>query len=394
MTGNQICPLCGDGLRYKVGSQIVPAIGDIQSTQALPHHTIDYFACPHCGTVSQVPLPSAKALDHYYAATPPARHVPGAVAYKKPVYDDRLDLLRRVTGLNHGRCLEVGCGNGILLEMIASRWQLETIGLEPSGTYDTQDVTAGIRIIHGTLAQLDSTGEVEPGSCDLVICRHVLEHVPDPALFLDRLVGMVAPGGWLMIEVPSSLLLARSRNHHSGMNIHAAHLHHFTGSGLVAALAERGLGAVHLSDRTVGGYPCLCLIAQSEIAAGESFTEQLAHQQSTSQQAADHLASFAENNNSPLSGVLIWGAGADLLTVLALMTAEQRSRLLIYDGNPAKQGHTLLDVVIMSTNELAAIDPHLILAGVSNRTLLEDIQDAAATRFPGVRCRSLFQLEE
>ncbi|BCO08506.1 hypothetical protein GF1_08820 [Desulfolithobacter dissulfuricans] len=259
MPGSSLCPLCGARGRTEAGTQVLPVMDDRQLARALQHLTATYLVCDHCGTVSQHPLPTASALDRYYANTPPPRTVAETTAYKTPVLEDRLDLLQKTTGLTSGRCLEVGCADGALLDLVAARWGLETVGLEPAPS--ANDRYSSHRIIHGTLADLVASGELEPASCDLVICRHVLEHVHDPALFLDQLAGFVADSGWLLLEVPSSLLLASDGGYHIGQNIHTTHLHHFTGPGLASAITERGLAVVHLSDRDVGRYPCLCLVA-------------------------------------------------------------------------------------------------------------------------------------
>lgn len=40
-------------------------------------------------------------------------------------------------------------------------------------------------------------------SCDLVFCSEVLEHIEDDGAALDELSRVLAPGGWLLISVPT-----------------------------------------------------------------------------------------------------------------------------------------------------------------------------------------------
>ncbi|WP_456473223.1 class I SAM-dependent methyltransferase [Desulfolithobacter sp.] len=392
MPGSSPCPLCGALDRTEAGTQVLPVMDDRHPARVLQHLTATYLVCDHCGTVSQYPLPTVAALNRYYANTPPPRTVADTTVYKTPVLEDRLDLLQKITGLTSGRCLEVGCADGALLDLVAGRWGLETVGLEPAPS--ANDEYSSHRIIHGTLADLVASEELEPASCDLVICRHVLEHVHDPALFLDQLAGFVTDRGWLLLEVPSSLLLASDGDYHIGQNIHTTHLHHFTGPGLTSAITERGLAVVHLSDRDVGRYPCLCLVATGGLGAGKLFARQLACQQRSSRRAAAELAALLENDAPAADGVLVWGAGVDLLGVLQYLPVELQARLYVYDANPAKQNHKLLAASILDDHALENLAPWLILASVSNRTLLEDIRDAAAARFPGVPFRCLFRLKE
>lgn len=381
-----VCALCGAGGGAAVAEQIVPDLGPAPDRREWPTRSLVYRGCAQCGTVSQWPLPEPAELDRYYATVRMARHVPEAAAAKQVVYEDRLELLRRVTGLREGACLEVGCGNGLLLEMIAARWGLSVRGLEPSSTYDTRPA---VPIARCTLQDFAPRALGWPQSYDLVCCRHVLEHVTEPAAFLDRLAALVAPGGWLYVEVPSSLLHARAGLPASGQNIHAVHLHHYTGPGLAAALAARGLVVTHLEDRDVGRYPSLCVAARRGFDAAAQFRAQLDRQQERYARAAGRLLEFLQEAAG--APVVVWGAGADVGQVLPLVPPAARSGLRLYDRSPAKQGRTLLGVPILDDAQLAALGPARLVAGCGNRTLIDDIRAEAAERFPRATVRELFE---
>lgn len=381
------CPLCGTACRVPVGDQHVPDLDYLGAHRDLARRTVGYRACPRCGTVSQDPLPAAGLLADYYASIEMERHVPAAAAYKDTVYRDRLQLLREATGLVAGTCFEVGCGNAVLLDLIRREWGLQVWGLEPSATYDTAAAKDGVSLVHSALADLDLEACGLPAAFDLVICRHVLEHVGDPGYFLDHLAGLTAPAGWLYLEVPSSLLLARGGPAVSGQNIQAVHLHHFTGPGLAEALRQRGLAVTRLEDRNVGGYPSLCVLAAGQCDGAALFREQLARQQSRDREAAARLVRILQDHDQ----VLIWGAGADLVNVLDHLDPGILAGLRLYDRNPAKQGKSLGGAAVMGDRELAELRPGLILAGCSNRSLVEDIRADAASRFPGVPLAGLFE---
>lgn len=379
------CRLCGAPGARPVATQVVPDLAPDPRRDEWPTRVIAYHGCARCGTVSQAPLPRAADLDRYYASVTMARHVPAAAAAKQVVYEDRLDLLRRVTGLEGGTCLEVGCGNGLLLQLIADRWGLCPRGLEPSSTYDTRP---DVPIARCTLQDFAPATLGWPGAYDLVYCRHVLEHVDDPASFLGHLVALVAPGGWLYVEVPSSHLHARGDLPASGQNIHAVHLHHYTGPGLAAALAAGGLTVTHLEDRDTGRYPSLCVAARRGFSGSLQFHEQFDRQLARYRQAAGRLVRILhEAAGAP---VVVWGAGADLGQVLPLVPATARQGLRLYDRSPAKQGRRLLGVPILGEAELAALAPARLVAGCGNRTLVDDIRAEAAERFPHAAFLELF----
>lgn len=380
------CALCGADGTAPVAEQVVPDLAPAPESPEWPTRCLSYHGCARCGTVSQRPLPEAADLDRYYATVRMARHVPEAAAAKQVVYEDRLDLLRRITGLDAGICLEAGCGNGLLLEMIARRWGLDVRGLEPSSTYDTRPE---VPIARCTLQDFAPQALGWPASYDLVYCRHVLEHVTEPAAFLRALAPLVAPGGWLYVEVPSSALHAQGGLPASGQNIHAVHLHHYTGPGLAAALAACGLTVTHLEDRDVGRYPSLCVAARRGFDGAAQFRAQLDRQQARFARAADRLVAIVQEAAG--EPVVVWGAGADLGQVLPLVPAAARKGLRLYDRSPAKQGRRLLGVPILDDAQLAVLGPARLVAGCGNRTLVDDIRAEAAERFPQAAVRELFE---
>lgn len=386
LSGTTACALCGGHGVAPVAGQVVPDLAPAPDRAEWPTRTIDYVGCQRCGTVSQWPLPDPADLDRYYATVRMARHVPEAAVAKQVVYDDRLDLLRRITGLRDGSCLEVGCGNGLLLAAIAVRWGLTVRGLEPSSSYDT---SPDVPIARCTLQDFEPMDLSWPARYDLVYCRHVLEHVTEPAEFLARMASLVAPGGWLYVEVPSSALHARAGLPASGQNIHAVHLHHYTGPGLATALGTLGLTVTHLEDRDVGRYPSLCVAARRGFDGAAQFSAQLARQQARYERAAARLLAILDAAGG--EPVVVWGAGADLGQVLPLVPATARAQLRLYDRSPAKQGRTLLGAPILDDAQMNAAMPSLLVAGCGNRTLVDDIRAEAAERFPRAAVSELFE---
>jgi len=124
---------------------------------------------------------------------------------------ERLRLLQEVSdpittrqlaslGIEPGwKCLDVGAGCGSI-----ARWLAERVG--QSG----QVVAADLNPRMLRRAQLPSNIEIrehniltqnlEAQQYDLVCCRYLLTHLPQPELALARMAEAVRPGGWLFIE--------------------------------------------------------------------------------------------------------------------------------------------------------------------------------------------------
>lgn len=105
------------------------------------------------------------------------------------------------TGITKGwRCLEVGAGAGSI-----TRWLAETVG--NSGKVvaidlDTRFVAnlslSNVEVLEADIRHLP----LENGSFDLVHARYVLIHIADFQVALTRMVKLLKPGGWLVLEEP------------------------------------------------------------------------------------------------------------------------------------------------------------------------------------------------
>jgi SAM-dependent methyltransferase len=85
------------------------------------------------------------------------------------------------------------------------------------------------------------TAPFTPGEFDCVTAFHVLEHVPDPIGAVRRMLGWLAPGGLLIVEVPNAGGLGARLfgQAWSGLEL-PRHLSHFTPDTLTAVVAQAG----------------------------------------------------------------------------------------------------------------------------------------------------------
>jgi len=100
--------------------------------------------------------------------------------------------------------LDVGCGNGALLEVLAKRFPaLELTGIEGSA----QAVARAPDSIRNRIVVEDITDgfSLETGTFDIVICSEVLEHLADYVPTLASIVAHLRHGGHALITVPHSM---------------------------------------------------------------------------------------------------------------------------------------------------------------------------------------------
>ena len=227
--------------------------------------------CGRCGLLHQNPRVRADALADCYPDDYP-RHTPepelssrlrrrpqavgwllarrlgyrhlaaGAVRWSDQVYA-RL-FCARILGpfppwLGAGRLLDVGCGSGrFLRQMKAVGWDVTGIEVDAAAVARARSVTSAIVV--GDVGQL----ELAPQQFDCITVLHVLEHLPDPLGVLSKLLGWLAPGGLLIVEVPNAGGVGARvfGGYWSGLEF-PRHLVHFT-PATMAAMVERAGGRI------------------------------------------------------------------------------------------------------------------------------------------------------
>jgi 2-polyprenyl-3-methyl-5-hydroxy-6-metoxy-1,4-benzoquinol methylase len=110
------------------------------------------------------------------------------------------DLIRREVKPPHGaRILEIGCGTGHNLDMLAGFGAVE--GLETDAEARTiAEERLGRPIAFSPLPELSM---IEPDAYDLIAALDVIEHVEDDSAAIAAIAKRLRPGGKLLMTVPA-----------------------------------------------------------------------------------------------------------------------------------------------------------------------------------------------
>lgn len=145
--------------------------------------------CTACGVANTDPWPTDEELDAAYANwyRPESGRFSGVgdAILKRT----RGRLARRLDRIAPaGRVLDVGAGDGTLLDALAARGR-QALGLEREAT--RPDMRSG------------DLGDVE-GEWAAIVFWHSLEHLPNPAEEIERAASALSPQGTLVVAVPNA----------------------------------------------------------------------------------------------------------------------------------------------------------------------------------------------
>jgi SAM-dependent methyltransferase len=195
------CPACG-----AAESRVLFSATDrlYQTTSRI----FQVVECRQCRLIRLHPQPSPRELRQYYP--PEYWFIPHATAadrleqiYRRFVLRDHLRFVARALrdSKEEGIVLDVGCGGGLFLAMLADCGAKRVLGLDFS--LDAAHAAwrrSGVPAICATL----SSAPLPPSSCAAISMFHVLEHLYDPAAYLQAAHRLLRPEGRLIVQVPNA----------------------------------------------------------------------------------------------------------------------------------------------------------------------------------------------
>lgn len=200
--------------------------------------------CDHCGLGHVEPMPTAQALEDWYAhhyrqdykgaTTPRLSHVLRAarIALERWEWASRGAAFRMPQ-----RTLDIGASSGEWVYLLHSLGA-NARGVEPHQGYSAfARESLGIDVVAGTLQQ--HLPGMPQGSFDLVSMFHVLEHLAEPVETLQAIARLLSPQGLLFIEVPDAAGMSSPGN-----TFFRAHTLYFSAHSLRALAQAAGFDIV------------------------------------------------------------------------------------------------------------------------------------------------------
>jgi 2-polyprenyl-3-methyl-5-hydroxy-6-metoxy-1,4-benzoquinol methylase len=114
-------------------------------------------------------------------------------------------ILARRYGRRGGDLLEVGCGLGHLVGQLAGSFRTSAVDVNRHALREAQEAAPHARLHVASAESLPFKSR----SFDVVVIKHIIEHLPSPAQAVSELGRVLRPGGTLILSTPNldSLLL-------------------------------------------------------------------------------------------------------------------------------------------------------------------------------------------
>jgi len=111
-----------------------------------------------------------------------------------------LDLLDRIGAYEPGLVVDAGCGPGTVIPHIARRWpRARVVGVDasPEMLREAEASNPGVELVEADLARWEPDAPL-----DVLFSNATLHWLDDHEELFPRLAGLLAPGGWLAVQMP------------------------------------------------------------------------------------------------------------------------------------------------------------------------------------------------
>lgn len=375
------CPVCnGIELRRILEIADVPVFCNIQLdtreealSQPIGDMTLEY--CPKCSHVFNSAF--NEGLLSYSEAYENSLHY--SATFNAFAHHLAQRLVERYA-LKGKKVVDIGCGKGDFLSLICELGSNDGHGFDKS--YEAGRVkepeNGSIRFYPDFFSQ--EYDYLEP---DMVICRHVLEHIRSPREFLGEIVAAIGKRNDCAVyfEVPNVLFTIRDMGI---WDLIYEHCQYFSAHSLMQIFADTGIATERLYECFGGQFLAIEGIVQAgggkghlregEVPVGEPIADVAGRFDASFRAVIDTWQGRISSLNAP---AVVWGAGSKGTTFLNLLRDTDRIAGIV-DINPHKQGKftPCTGHAILAPESLRDIQPQDVF--VMNPMYRDEIESAIA----------------
>ena len=251
-------------IRLEVVRRHVPCnlCGSSERAAFCPENERGLVQCRNCGLIYVSPRSDSTELYALYGESYFCNNDSGTVGYTNYLRDEsniRKTFARRLKRLERcvkpGHALDVGCATGFYMaEARARGWQVQGLDVSHFAIRYVRE-RFGYDVRQGTLLEL----EYPTNGYDLITMWDVIEHVPDPRAYVQKIAALLRPGGVFALATPDvySLPARLTGRRWVGYKLSEEHVYYFSLQTLRRLLDDAGLDVI--DSYPVGKYVTVSL---------------------------------------------------------------------------------------------------------------------------------------
>ncbi len=280
------------------------------------------------------------------------------------------DLIRRLIDrydLRDKDVVEIGCGKGDFLVELCQAGGNRGIGIDPAcepGRLGSAAAAARVRLIPESYSEAHSDLP-----CDVLCCRHTLEHIHTTDAFVGGIRRVVGDrtDTLVMIEVPD---VGRVLHECAYWDVYYEHCSYFTLGSLARLFRANRFDILELATDYDGQYLLLVARASRDVtpphfaeeddiadttSAVKAFTAEV---QATISRWRSRISSLRKAGRR----IAIWGSGSKCVSFLSTVGVSAEIDRVV-DINPHRQGRYLAGsgIQVVAPESLAANPPHTVI---------------------------------
>jgi len=373
------CPCCGTGaLRDILKIDNVPTnscilLGCKKDAEEYPTGDIRLAFCTQCGFVFN------RAFD--IRRTEYSGRYEETQGYSGTFNKFHRHLAERLIDkydLKGGKVLEIGCGKGEFLALLAEIGGVRGVGVDPG--VHPERITPVIADKLTFVPEMFAPEHVSD-AFDLIGCKMTLEHIPDPFDFVSTIRKGIGDQRDCVVffQVPEAMRILKS---HAFEDVYYEHCAYFTAGSLARLFRRAGFDILDIEYEyddqylTIEAAPAdgattASLVLEDDLGATTEVVN--GFETGCADTIALWRARLAEAHAKDET-VVLWGSGSKAVAFLNAVDPKGQVRY-VTDINPHRHGHFMpkSGQRIVPPGELANIKPDLVIA--MNRIYVDEIKD-------------------
>jgi len=301
-----------------------------------------------------------------------------SVAFQAYLEQSIQELITRLD-LKGNTILEIGCGQGEFLKMLCAKTGSRGTGYDPSFRTDRKTEN-NIKIY---TKRFDAASIYE--KYDVVVFRHLLEHIDDPVLFIKHVRSVLSDSVFnsIIIEVPNGDYVWR---HGSLWDVLHDHVSYFSKMSMHSLFRISGIPVLFIEERF--GRQYLLAASQSDRGACSNAAYDGTHYESNKEDVEIFSRNFPRlitywrkylaDAQTEGKRTCLWGAGTKAITFLNYVVSSEKALMRsienVVDINPHKHGRYIPGTAhaIVAPSTVLDDPPDLVL--VMNPNYVDEIE--------------------